>query len=170
MALTLHDANGIAYGTTAFHRSRWWKWSKMTFLVIWNHWHQWKHCQWNHYITSAQTIELRYNMTLLLMWWHWCHCQCHTINGTIAFLQSTWPNWGATWLFGHVMPLASASHGSHGIVMAHDTIDSTSSTTGTKSQIIPLKTSQHKKCNGVIDGTISIMPQEACDCHVQDKN
>ena len=49
--------------------------------------------------------------------------------------------------FGYVMLMTSA---------LHDTGARTGSSTDTKTHIIPQQFSQHDKCNGVTDGTISI--------------
>ena len=38
------------------------------------------------------------------------------ITGTITFLVSRWSKWGATWLFGHVMPLAPVLHNAPSII------------------------------------------------------
>ena len=54
--------------------------------------------------------------------------------------------------------------------MAHDTDTGTSTSTGTKSNNTYKKTMQLDKYNGVIDGTISMMWQETCYCHVCAKN
>ena len=105
----------------------------MTFLVIWWHWYQyhmmslelvlfgatgigacimWCRQQYQcHYcILQVEMIEMRCNMTFLVMWhnWylHWHRANVNSIsNGTTAFLRSRWSKWGSIWLFGHVMPL-----------------------------------------------------------------
>ena len=46
--------------------------------------------------------------------------------------------------------------------MAHDTDASTSTSNGTKSHILHLNNNLNKKCNVVIDSSISIMWQEKC--------
>ena len=80
------------------------------------------------------------------------------INGTIAFLSLRQLNLDTTWFFDNVIPLVLASHNTSGIVI------------GTwywckhwychwhKKSYNPSKpSSQHNKCNCVIDGTINIL-------------
>ena len=69
-------------------------------------------------------------------------------------------------LFGLVMPLASAMHDTYGIKMACDTDASTTTGACKKAYSTLIHSSEHDKCSTVIDGTISIMSEETCFCHV----
>ena len=128
------DFNSIVNGTIDFLKSRCSEWSATWFFVIWSHWHQHQHdmtlmpFQWHHYIPYVQTTEVRCNMTCLVML---CQEASAIINGIIAFIMSRWSKWGATWHFGHNMPLPAISHAI--LSMACDTDANTS--TGIKSYI-----------------------------------
>ena len=47
------------------------------FLVMWHYWHCCWHHQWHHCIPKVKMIEMRFNMTFFIIWyhWHWHWCQ-----------------------------------------------------------------------------------------------
>ena len=67
---------------------------------------------WHYFVYYVKTTETRHDMTLLDTW-----CYLHQWHMSMAsfFAKSRWLEEGATWLFGHVLPVL-ASHDTDGII------------------------------------------------------
>ena len=121
-----HNANSVIDGTILFVRSRWSKADTMTYLVIWCHWYQHQH----HLIPMASSTPLHLfsqddqnevQCDILSFWSFdaigtvtsviWCqhHHQWHHCTTYVRTVK-----WGEIWLFGHAMPMPSASHATNG--------------------------------------------------------
>ena len=119
-------------------------------------------------------IGMRCNMTFWsydatggcvgITWWQhyqWDNCILWVKMIKIGHNKTTLVK-GHHWYQHYMTPMASS--------MVHDTGTRPGTSTCSKSHVIPLNNHQHDKCNGVIDGTINIMWQETCYCHVHSKS
>ena len=87
----------------------------------------WQHCQWHHCICLVTMIEMRWNMTFLVIscHWHWCWHRMMASALSKEPLHSLHnqneEQHEITWLFGHVtqLPLPLASHDAIGVGVTH---------------------------------------------------
>ena len=106
LELVSHDANSVSTGIIIFVRSRWSKgyatWYccscdaiGISISIMWCQWHH----RWHHCICLVKIIKTKCNIGTGI----------GIKNGTTAFHRSRQLKWGATWLFGHLVPLAMVS-------------------------------------------------------------
>ena len=145
LSLVSHYADGVINCSITFLRSRqlnwdatWLIWSCDAFdtSITWCPWHQ----QWHHYIAYVKMIDMRCNMTFVVMWhhglWHWHHMMPMVSSMLpLHFLGQDNQNWDAPlvflfmlfhWYWHHMMPMAlsvaqgtDASTGVHNSIKGH---------------------------------------------------
>ena len=123
--------------------------------------------RWLNHKTEAAVGSFQKRSTQKVMWYHYTLSQPQDCNGTIAGAADM-----CQWCWHYVIigtksqmtPLNQLP----GPLKCNATINNTAGIEHwhLKLYITPKQSSQHAKCNGVINGTISIMWQETCYCHM----